>query len=61
VRSRYADLSDVDLAAEVAGPALAAALVAAVEHWGAGGCVGDLGEIVAASVDLIRSGLAPLQ
>jgi hypothetical protein len=61
VRSRYADLSDVDLAAEVAGPALAAALVAAVEHWGARGCVGDLGEIVAASVDLIRSGLAPLQ
>ena len=61
VRSRYADMSDVDLAAEVAGPALAAALVAAVEHWGARGCKGDLGEIVAASVDLIRTGLAPLR
>ncbi|RDH76881.1 TetR family transcriptional regulator [Mycolicibacterium moriokaense] len=61
VRSRYADLSDVDLAAEVAGPALAAALVAAVEHWGARGCMGDLGEIVAASVGLTRSGFAPLQ
>lgn len=61
VRTRYVDLPDVDLTAEVAGPALAAALVAAVEHWGAGGCVGDIGEIVAASVDLIRSGFAPLQ
>lgn len=61
VRSRYADASDVDLTAEVAGSALAAALVSAVEHWGAGGCEGNIGEIVAASVDLIRSGLGPLQ
>src|SRR5271168_5410448 len=34
---------DVDLAAEVAGSALAAALVVAVENWGRNGCVGDLG------------------
>jgi AcrR family transcriptional regulator len=61
VRSRYADMTDVDLISEVAGPALAAALVAAVEHWGAGGCAGDLGEIVAASVGLIHSGFASLQ
>ena len=61
VRSRYAEMSGVDLVAEVAGPALGAALVAAVEHWGARGCGDDLGEIVTASVDLIRSGLAPLQ
>jgi AcrR family transcriptional regulator len=61
VRSRYADMPDVDLAAEVAGSTLAAALVAGVEHWGARGCAGDLGEIVTASVDLIRTGLAPLR
>jgi hypothetical protein len=39
---------------------LAAALVVAVQKWGDDGCTGDLGEIVAASVDLLRSGLAPL-
>ncbi len=61
VRSRYPDMPGIDLDAEVAGAALGAALVVAVENWGAEGCVGDLGEIVTASVDLIRSGLAPLQ
>jgi AcrR family transcriptional regulator len=55
VRSRFAEVGD--LAAEVAGAALAAALVVAVENWGRGGCVGELGEIVTESVDLVRSGL----
>ena len=50
VRSRYADVPDIDLKAEVAGAALAAALVVAVENWGRGGCAGDLGQIVADSV-----------
>jgi AcrR family transcriptional regulator len=61
VRSRYAEMPGVDLIAKVAGPVLAAALVVAVEHWGEGGCVGNLEEIVTASVELIRTGLAPLQ
>ena len=51
---------EADLAAEVAGSALAAALVVAVENWGRNGCAGDLGELVAASLVLLRSGLAPL-
>ena len=58
VRNRKPDVADVDLAAEVAGSAIAAALVVAVENWGRNGCVGDVGEIVAASLDLVRSGLA---
>lgn len=60
VRKRRPDLPNIDLTAEVAGAALAAALVVAVENWGRNGCVGDLGEIVAASLDLVRSGLTPL-
>ncbi|OBH40348.1 TetR family transcriptional regulator [Mycobacterium intracellulare] len=60
VRKRNPDMADIDLAAEVAGSALAAALVAAVENWGRKGCVGDLGADVAASLDLVRSGLARL-
>ena len=60
VRQRNPGLADIDLAAEVAGSALASALVVAVENWGRNGCVGDLGEVVAASLDLLRSGLAPL-
>jgi hypothetical protein len=48
------------LFAEVAGATLAAALVVAVEYWGRDGCTGDLGAIVAESVTLVRSGLAPL-
>jgi AcrR family transcriptional regulator len=51
---------DVDLAAEVAGSVLAAALVVAVENWGRNGCIGDLGEVVATSLNLVRSGLAQL-
>jgi len=54
---------DVDvppLVAEVAGASTAAALVVAVENWGRGGCTGDLGQMVADGVDLLRSGFAPL-
>jgi AcrR family transcriptional regulator len=60
VRDRKTDVANIDLYAEVAGSVLAAALVVAVENWGRNGCVGDLGELVAASLDLVRSGLAPL-
>jgi AcrR family transcriptional regulator len=60
VKKRNPDLTNIDLAAEVAGSALAAALVAAVENWGSNGCAGDLGELVAASLDLVRSGFASL-
>jgi AcrR family transcriptional regulator len=60
VRDRNRDAANIDLDAEVAGSVLAAALVVAVENWGRNGCSGDLGELVAASLDLVRSGLAPL-
>ncbi|MGB9227464.1 TetR/AcrR family transcriptional regulator [Mycobacterium sp.] len=60
IRSRNPNLANIDLAAEVAGSALAAALVVAVENWGRNGCAGDLGQLVAESLDLVRSGLAPL-
>ncbi len=57
VQSRQPDTPDIDLKAQVAGATLAAALVVAVENWGRGGCTGDLGQIVADSVNLLRSGL----
>lgn len=60
VKKRYPHVTNLDLVAKVAGSTLAAALVVAVEDWGRNGCAGDLGEIVASSLDLIRSGLAPL-
>ena len=60
VKRRYTDLPDVDLVADVAGAALAAALVTAVERWGRDGCTTDLSQVVATSVDLVRTGLAPL-
>ncbi|MBX9640091.1 MAG: TetR/AcrR family transcriptional regulator [Mycobacteriaceae bacterium] len=60
VRARRPELSDIDLVAEVAGATLAAALVVAVENWGRNGCKDDLGALVANSLDLVRSGLAPL-
>ena len=60
VRNRNPGVANIELRAEVAGSALAAALVVAVENWGRNGCAGDLGELVAASLDLLRSGLAPL-
>jgi AcrR family transcriptional regulator len=60
IKTRYAGSQNLDLVSAVAGATLAAALVVAVQKWGDDGCTGDLGEIVAASVDLVRSGLAPL-
>ncbi|MGV0578353.1 TetR/AcrR family transcriptional regulator [Mycolicibacterium elephantis] len=60
VRKRYSDLPGIDLKAEVAGAVLAAALVVAVENWGRDGCAGDLGQIVADNVEMVRSGLASL-
>jgi AcrR family transcriptional regulator len=60
VRDRNPDAANIDRDAEVAGSVLAAALVVAVENWGRNGCSGDLGELVAASLNLVRSGLAPL-
>ena len=60
IKSRYSDTTDIDLVAEVAGATLAAALVVAVENWGRNGCTDDLGEITAAAMNLVRSGLAPL-
>jgi AcrR family transcriptional regulator len=60
VRKRNPDMANIDLAAQVAGSALAAALVATVENWGRNGCADDLGELVAASLDLVRSGFASL-
>jgi AcrR family transcriptional regulator len=60
IKARYAGSPNLDLVSAVAGAVLAAALVVAVQKWGDAGCAGDLGEIVAASLDLVRSGLAPL-
>lgn len=60
VRGRNPQVANIDLLAEVTGSALAAALVVAVENWGRNGCTGDLGELVASSLELLRSGLAPL-
>jgi len=61
VRDRYRDVSDIDLVAEVAGATVAAALIVALEQWGRDKCVGDLNDISAASLELVRSGLAPLR
>ncbi|MDT7763995.1 MAG: hypothetical protein QOC63_3415 [Mycobacterium sp.] len=60
IKNRYSNTPDIDLVAEVAGGVLAAALVVAVENWGRNGCTGDLGEITAAAMNLLRSGLAAL-
>src|ERR1700739_2431433 len=60
VRKRNPDVANIDLGAEVAGSALAAALVVAVENWGHQKCTEDLGELVVASLDLVRSVFAPL-
>ena len=60
ISRRNPDVPSRDLGAEVAGSALAAALVVAVEHWGRNGCTDDLSELVVASLDLVRSGLASL-
>jgi AcrR family transcriptional regulator len=60
IKHRYSDTTDIDLVAEVAGTTLAAALVVAVENWGRNGCTGDLAEITATAMNLVRTGLAPL-
>ncbi len=60
IRNRNPEVRDIDLAAAVGGSAIAAALVVAVESWGRNGCVGDLGHIVTASLDLVRCGLTSL-
>jgi AcrR family transcriptional regulator len=60
VRQRYPDVPNVDLVAQVAGSALAAALVVGVETWGRNGCREDLGAITAVCIELVRSGLSPL-
>jgi AcrR family transcriptional regulator len=60
VKDRYGDTPDIDLVAEVAGATVAAALVVAVENWGRNGCTGDLGEITATAMNLVRTGLGPL-
>lgn len=60
IKKRYSDTPDIDLVADVAGATLAAALVVAVENWGRSGCRDDLGEITAAAMNLVRTGLAPL-
>ena len=57
IKKRHSDAHE--LYAEVAGATLAAALVAGVENWGRNDCRGDLGEITAACVNLVQSGLAP--
>lgn len=61
VLQRYPDVANIDLVAKVAGSTLAAAMVVGVETWGRDGCTGDLRAIVATSLDLVRSGLAPLR
>jgi hypothetical protein len=53
-------MPNLDLLSEVAGATSAAALVVAVQKWGHDGCTSDLREIVAASVDLVRSGFRAL-
>lgn len=60
IRRRNPDVANIELAAQVAGAALAAALVVAVENWGRNGCVDDLWQLVVTSLELVRSGLAPL-
>ncbi len=60
-KQRQPDHPDPDLAAEVAGGVIAAALVCAVEGWGRNGCTDDLGERTLAALELVRSGLAVFQ
>jgi AcrR family transcriptional regulator len=47
--------------ANVGGNVIAAALVAAVDAWGAGGCVEDIDGMVNRALDLVRDGLAALR
>jgi AcrR family transcriptional regulator len=61
IRTRLPEHPDIDLVAVVAGNSLAGALVAAVEVWGQTGCIDDVDDLVNRSIDLLRSGLEPLQ
>lgn len=61
VRQRRADDPDVDLLAAVAGTAIAAALVSAVEVWGLGGLTEDVDLVVSRALALVETGLAPLR
>jgi AcrR family transcriptional regulator len=49
------------LVTNVCGNAIAAALVAAVDSWGQGGCVEDIDSLVNEALDLVRTGLEPLR
>ena len=60
IKQRYPDVPNIDLVAEVAGSALAAAMVVGVETWGRHGCHEDLSAITATCIGLVGSGLAPL-
>jgi len=60
IKQRYPDVPNIDLVAEVAGSALAAAMVVGVETWGRHGCDEDLSAITATCIGLVGSGLAPL-
>ncbi|MFN8071113.1 MAG: TetR/AcrR family transcriptional regulator [Mycobacterium sp.] len=57
-RDRYRTLPNIDLAAQVAGATVAAALIVAVEAWGRDKCEGDLSATSTQSLELLRSGLA---
>ena len=59
LRARYADHPDAALYSTVAGNVLAAALVAAVNAWGEGGCVDDVAAMTTRAVDYVRTGLDP--
>jgi AcrR family transcriptional regulator len=59
IRSRIG--SRDPLLGNVGGSVIAAALVAAVDTWGQGGCVGDIDTLVTRSLDLLRTGLEELQ
>jgi AcrR family transcriptional regulator len=61
VRSRKPHHADVELIARVSGNVLAAAMVAAVEVWGTSECKEDIDSIMNRSIDLVRSGLDPIQ
>jgi AcrR family transcriptional regulator len=47
--------------ANVGGNVIAAALVAAVDSWGSGGCVEDIDTLVNRALDMVRGGLEGLQ
>ena len=49
------------LVALVGANVLAAALVSAVDAWGQGGCEGNIDVMVDEALDLVRTGLQPLQ